>query len=212
MAVPAVSRSGTTRNAMPHMKYAVLGAAVLMIACGVGAMELTQTDPSKTTYGERNPSAPKELGVFSFLIGKWQGTGKTRLPDGKVAEFSGVSWIGRYILDGTAIADEGHAAYPDGRPFLGISLRQYDASRKTWTVEFLNVSDSFLRKQVNGGSGSVEVDGRNVTVSSELPGASVREHYLVADHDNFVYRMDVSTDGGRSWNEGQIEMTFRRSE
>jgi hypothetical protein len=36
--------------------------------------------------------------VFAFLIGKWEGRGKTRLPDGKVAEYS-VAWIGRYILD-----------------------------------------------------------------------------------------------------------------
>jgi Protein of unknown function (DUF1579) len=197
---------------MSSLKYAALSAVVLLIACEVRALEVLQVDPSKTTYGERNPGAPNELAVFSFLVGKWQGTGKTRLPDGKVAEFSGVSWIGRYILDGTAIADELHAAYPDGRPFLGISLRQYDASRKTWIVEHLNVSDSFLRKQVNAGSGSVTVNGRNVAVSSESPGTSVREHYLVADQDNFVYRLDVSTDGGRSWNEGQIEMSFRRSE
>ena len=40
------------------------------------------------------------------------------------------SWIGRYILDGTAIADEGHGPYPDGTPFLGITFRQYDQSRK----------------------------------------------------------------------------------
>ena len=105
-----------------HLKYAALGAVLLMLTSEVRAVEGAQMDPSKTTYGERNPSAPKELGVFSFLVGKWQGTGKTRLPDGKVAEFSGVSWIGRYILDGTAIADEVHAAYPDGRPALGISF------------------------------------------------------------------------------------------
>jgi hypothetical protein len=194
------------------MKYAVLSAVVLMMTWGGRAVEVTQADRSKTIYGERNPSAPKDLGAFAFLIGKWQGTGTTRLPDGKVAEFSGVSWIGRYVLDGTAIADELHAAYPDGRPFLGISLRHYDASRKTWIVEHLNVSESFLRKQVNTGAGSVTVSGRNVTVSSESPGTSVREHYLVADQDNFVYRLDVSTDGGRTWAEGQIEMTFRRSE
>ena len=105
-----------------------------------------------------------------------------------------------------------HAAYPDGRPVLGISLRQYDASRKTWIVEFLNVSESFLRKRVNGGSGSINLAERKVTVISESPGIKIREHYLVPDHDNFVYRLDVSTDGGRSWNEGQMEMTFRRSE
>ena len=78
------------------------------------------TDPSKTTYGERSPRAPRELDVFAFLIGTWDGTGRTRLPDGKVAEYP-VAWIGRYILDGMAIADEAHGPYPDGTPFLGIT-------------------------------------------------------------------------------------------
>ena len=196
---------------MSNLKYAALGVAVLLIACEVRAQDVTQVDQSKTTYGEKNSRAPKELDVFSFLIGKWRGTGKTRLPDGKVVEFGGVSWIGRYILDGTAIADEGHAAYPDGRPALGVTFRQYDAARKTWIVEHLNVSESFLRKQVNGGSGSVEVDGRVVRVVTEGSTRS-REHYIVVDQDNWVYRMDLSTDGGRSWNEGLVEMTFRRSE
>ena len=196
---------------MSRLKYAVLGAVVLVTVCGVGTAAAAQKDPSKTTYGEKSPNAPKELGVFSFLIGQWQGTGKTRLPDGKVAEFGGLSWIGRYVLEGTAIADEMHATYPDGRPALGITLLQYDARRKTWIVEFLNVSESFLRKQVNGASGTVSVNGRTVTVASGGP-TSIREHYLVVDQNNFVYRLDLSTDGGRHWNEGQIEMTFRRVE
>ena len=195
---------------MSSLKCAALAVAVLLIACEVRAQDVTQVDQSKTTYGEKNSSAPKELGVFSFLIGKWQGTGKARLPDGTVAQF-GVSWIGRYILDGTAIADEGHGVYPDGRPGLGVTFRQYDVARKTWIVEFLNVSESFLRKQVNGQSGSVEVDGRDVRVVTDGPTRS-REHYHVVDQDNWIYRMDLSTDGGRSWNEGQVEMTFRRSE
>jgi len=170
----------------------------------------TVTDPSKTIYGERSARAPRELDVFAFLIGKWEGRGKTRLPDGKVAEYP-VSWIGRYILDGTAIADEGHAPYPDGRPGLGITLRQYDQSRQTWVIEFLNVSESFLRRQVHQGTGSVAVSGRTVTVTSEIPGVVIREHYVVPDADNWVYRLDSSNDGGRSWNEGPVEFTFRRS-
>jgi hypothetical protein len=169
------------------------------------------SDPSKTTYGEISSSAPKELRVFSFLVGKWGGTGKTKLPNGSTAEFP-VTWIGRYILDGTAIADEMHAPAPDGSPYLGISLRQYDPDRKTWIVEYLNVSGSFLRKQVNATAGSVEVSGRNVTVASESPGVRIREHYLVPDDSNFTYRLDVSNDGGHTWNTGQIEMTLRRME
>jgi hypothetical protein len=168
------------------------------------------SDPSITTHGEKNPGAPKELGVFSFLIGKWEGKGKTKLENGKFAEYD-VTWIGRYILDGTAIADELHGPAPDGSPYLGISLRQYDARRRTWVIEYLNVPNSFLRKQVNENSGSVRVSGRNVTVTSESPAVVVREHYLVENDHSFVYRLDVSNDGGKSWKEAELEMTLRRS-
>jgi hypothetical protein len=168
-------------------------------------------DPTKTTYGTVGAGAPKELQVFAFLIGKWDGKGKTRLPDGQFAEYP-VTWIGRYILDGTAIADEGHGPAPDGTPWLGISLRQYDAREKTWIIEFLNVTGSFLRKQVSAGTGAVNTSGPNVTVLSESPSMKVREHYLVPDRDHFTYRLDFSTDGGTSWNEGHVEMNFHRVE
>jgi hypothetical protein len=168
-------------------------------------------DPSKTTYGEISPGAAPQLRAFSFLVGKWEGKGTTRLQDGTVAAFP-VTWIGRYILDGTAIADEMHAPAPDGSPYLGISLRQYDAGRKAWIIEYLNVSGSFLRRQVSAAAGCVDVSGRNVMVASGSPGTMIREHYLVPDNNNFTYRLDVSNDDGKSWNEGQIEMSFRRLE
>jgi hypothetical protein len=164
-----------------------------------------------TSCGERNPDSPSELDAFSFLIGKWQGTGRARLDAGKFADFN-VSWIGRYILDGTAIADELHSLAPDGSPYLGISLRQYDAKRKIWIIEYLNVSNSFLRKQVNAGSGSVTVNGQTVTVTCGAPDSMSREHYRVIDRDHWIYILDASSDGGTNWNEGQVEMTFHRSE
>jgi hypothetical protein len=122
-----------------------------------------------------------------------------------------VTWIGRYILDGTAIADEMHGPAPDGSPYLGISLRQYDAQRRTWIIEYLNVPNSFLRRLVNEKSGSVRVSGRNVTVTSESPSVVVHEHYQVETDNTFVYRLDVSNEGGKSWKEGELEMTLRRS-
>src|SRR6516225_4736133 len=127
------------------------------------------SDLSMTAFGESNPGAPQELSVFSFLVGKWEGKGRTKIENGKFAEYD-VTWIGRYILDGTAIADELHGPTPDGSPYLGISLRQFDADRRTWIIEYLNVSNSFLRRQVNRASGSVRVSGRDVTVTSESPG------------------------------------------
>ncbi len=199
------------RTARPW-RYAALLVALLCLTGSVVAKEDSPvTDQSKTAYGNISPHAPTQLHVFSFLVGKWDGKGKTKLPDGTFAEFP-VTWIGRYILDGTAIADEMHAPAPDGSPYLGISFRQYDPEQKKWTIEYLNVSGSFLRKQVNGVDGSVSVSGRDVTVASESPGVKILEHYLVPDDNHFTYRLDVSNDGGRIWTQGQIEMTFQRLE
>lgn len=166
-------------------------------------------DHSRTSYGEVSPRAAPELATFSFLIGNWEGKGRAKTPDGLSPEFP-VRWVGRYILDGTAIGDEVHAPNPDGSPTFGITFRQYDAVRRTWIIEFLNVSGSFLRRQVNATAGAVTTSGRDVTVASESPGMNVREHYLVPEDRRFTYRLDFSTDGGRTWTERQIEMDFHR--
>lgn len=198
-----------TRSETRYLSVAV----ATLLTCMVGAQTPGSTaDPTKTAYGERNENAPKQLDVFAFLIGTWEGKAKSRLADGKVAENS-VTWIGRYILNGTAIADELHfpPIAPDVKSYLGISLRQYDADGKTWVVEFLNVSYSFLRKQVNSRAGSVTVRGRTVTVASESPGWAGREHYEVMDRDHWRYRLDASSDGGKNWNEGQLEIALQRA-
>jgi hypothetical protein len=151
----------------------VPGVALAILAINDSAGEVPQVnDPSKTIYGEIAPDASKELRAFSFLIGKWEGKGKTRLENGTFAEYP-VTWIGRYILNGTAIADEAHAPAPDGSPYLGISLRHYDRIGKTWIIEFLNVTGSFIRKQVNPGSGSVTVTEHEVVAASESRGMKV---------------------------------------
>ena len=130
----------------------------------------------------------------------------------KIVEFGGVTWIGRYILDGMAIADEGHASGPDGSPYLGISFRYYDAVKKAWIVEFLNVTNSFLRRQVNPTSGSVTVEGNTVVVLGKDADMWGREIYRVDSHDHWTYSIDLSNDGGRTWNVAQIEMSFSRKE
>jgi hypothetical protein len=107
---------------MTNRIYLVLIISAVLTCTANAQANTNMTDPTKTTYGQRNQNAPKELDVFSFLIGTWEGRGKTKLDDGKVAEYT-VTWIGRYILDGTAIADECHGPAPDGSPYLGINLR-----------------------------------------------------------------------------------------
>jgi hypothetical protein len=162
-----------------------------------------------TTYGERNTEAPEQLNLFSFLVGKWQGVGKTRLADGSHARFE-LTWIGRYILDGMAIADEIHALGPDGKPYLGISFRHFDSQHDSWIIEYLNVSNSFIRRQVNPQSGSVSLDAGAVVVISENGPTKIRERYRLADQNHFTYTTDLSRDGGRSWDAVSVEMAMTR--
>src|SRR5262249_32263017 len=140
------------------------------------------------------------------------GGGKTKLPDGETAEFGGGTWVGRYILDGMGIADEGHASGPGGGPYLGISFPSYDTSKKAGIVEVLNVTNSFLRRQVNANSGSVTVDGNIVIVLGKDGDSWGRETYRVDSSDHWTYSIDLSNDGGRTWNMAQIEMSFSRKQ
>jgi hypothetical protein len=183
-----------------------------LVAITFGDPAMAQQKPAVTAYGDRHEAAPEELDLFSFLIGKWQGSGKTRLADGTIAEYDGLVWIGRYVLDGMAIIDELHAPLPDGGTGLGITLRYFDSDSDSWIVEFLNVSNSFIRRQVNARSGAVEKDGSTVVVTSVDGESSSREYYRVIDDDSFVYTIDLTNDGGETWNRGSIEFTMTRVE
>ena len=183
-----------------------------LVAVTFGHHAIAQQRPAVTLYGDRHEAAPDELDLFSFLIGKWEGSGKTRLADGTIAEYDGLTWIGRYVLDGMAIVDELHAPLPDGTSGLGITIRHFDTDSDSWIVEFLNVSGSFIRRQVNARSGAVEKDGSTVVVISVSDESVSREYYRVINADNFVYSIDLSNDRGQTWNRGSIEFTMKRIE
>jgi hypothetical protein len=192
-------------------RMCVLVAASLAITTVTGR-DAVPAEPAITTYGERNPEAPAELDLFSFLVGKWSGTGRTRLADGNHAEWQGVTWIGRYILNGMAIADEIQAPGPDGKQYLGITLRQFDTEHDVWVVEFLNVTNSFLRRQVNPSAGSLSREADSVVVISEDAQLRIRERYRLVDQNHFTYTSDLSQDAGRSWDPVSIEMRMTRVE
>jgi hypothetical protein len=168
-------------------------------------------EPAVTPYGVKSPSAPDQLSLFSFLIGKWEGTKTVPLPDGTVGPVTW-TWIGRYILDGAAIADELHVAAPSGSLGLGVSIRRFDPQAQAWIVEFINVTNAFIRRQVNPRSGSVTRDANTVVVTGEDGDQITREAYELSGDRQFVYRLDISKDRGKTWDTGLIEMTMTRVE
>ena len=63
---------------MRKLQRAFVSAMVFTSAHGMSSIAEAQPAAAITTYGERNPNAPKELGAFAFLIGKWKGGGRTK--------------------------------------------------------------------------------------------------------------------------------------
>ena len=196
-----------------HFSRDRIGAALVLVALHSATMEgVVAQEAAITPYGVRNSAAPVELDAFSFLVGKWKGIAKVRLENGGYAE-DDVIWIGRYVLDGMAIADEGYSVAPDGAMKLeGYSIRYFDPRNRSWTIEFVNVARSFVRRQVTPRAGSVQVDEASVVINAEDDTTIGREYYSVSGNDSFVYRIDLSRDGGKSWDTGSYEMTMTRVE
>jgi hypothetical protein len=191
-------------------RVVVLAMALVLSNPGKGAEAMP--DRAITTYGVLNPAAPAELGMFAFLIGKWTGTARSRNPDGSYSEYQ-FDWIGRYALDGMAIADEMRMASTEGGAIQGMSLRYYDSPRKQWAIEFLNFNRSFLRRQVGSEWGEVTQEGSRITINQDGRGGGPgREVYTLIDANHFTYSMDSAQDDGQTWDEGIVTIDMKREE
>lgn len=56
-------------------------------------------------FGKPNTDAPSALSRFGFLIGRWRCEARVRLTNGEWQTLH-ATWLGRFVLDGYAIADE----------------------------------------------------------------------------------------------------------
>lgn len=195
-----------------HIGRARVAAALVSVTLHTATPEgVLAQEVAVVPYGVRSAAAPVELDAFSFFVGKWKGVARVRLENGSYMEYDTI-WIGRYVLDGMAIVDEGYSVGPGGAAKLeGYSIRYFDPSTKSWTIEFVNVTNSFVRRQVSSRIGSVQIDGASVVVSAEDDTAMAREYYRVSGNDSFAYRIDLSRDGGKSW-DSPYEMTMTRVE
>jgi hypothetical protein len=89
-------------------------------------------------FGKSNPSAPAALARFAFLIGSWRCEARVKSANGEWQTLQ-ATWLGRYILDGYAIADEYRMTGPSGELFvLGMNFRAYDATRQSWNIKWLH--------------------------------------------------------------------------
>ena len=164
---------------------------------------MDQVDPE---FGTLNPNAPAALSRFAFLIGRWRCDARARLPAGEWQTFQ-ATWLGRFILDGYAIADEYRMTGPSGElVVLGINLRAYDAANQTWNLKWLNALSGTWVDLGPKELGGVTVDGQSIVYSFKEPMAAhayTRATYTNISEDHFTWRGEQSDDR-TTWDEFMV--------
>jgi hypothetical protein len=159
---------------------------------------------SDTAYSGPNPKAPPELSQFAFLIGSWRCDVRVKATDGPWQEYR-ATWVGRYILDGYAIADEYRMINEAGELIVhGMNFRSYSVDRRTWVMRWLDATRSSWVELGPERLGGVRVSQETITfnlVDIFAPDAISRVTFSNISPDHFTWREDKSLDQGRTWTE-----------
>jgi hypothetical protein len=162
-------------------------------------------------YGKLNPNAPPELSRFAFLIGEWRCDAELKRGDGTWESLK-ATWEGRPILDGYVIADEYRmTTSADELLVLGINLRSYDATKKTWSMKWLNALGGTWVDLGTEELGGVKIDEKGIMYCTKEPVAShvfTRSTYTDISDNRFTWRGETSDDG-KAWEEFMVIEAYR---
>jgi hypothetical protein len=179
------------------------------------AAEGKHMDQLDQKFGKPNPHAPAELSRFAFLIGRWIFDAKLKLADGEWQSFHG-TWVGRYILDGYAIADEYRMNDPSGELLvLGTNFRIYDSAKQLWNIKWLNALEGTWTDLTSEQFGGARFDGQSVTYAFRAErGAQwqfTRATYTNISKTHFTWRGEKSDDE-TTWSEFMVIEAYRNKE
>jgi hypothetical protein len=200
---------GPTRRSM------LLTALSLLIGPKLPVAAATEDRPMEQN-GQRvdkpNPNAPAELTRFAFLIGRWRFDAKFKAANGELQAFHGV-WLGHYILDGYAIADEYRMIGSSGELIvLGMNFRIYDSAKQVWNIKWLNGLEGTWTDLTSEQFGGARFDGQSVTYAFKAErGAQwpfTRATYTNISQTHFTWRGEKSEDAN-TWTEFMVVECYR---
>lgn len=191
------------------MKHTVQSIAILAVTLAWFVHTARGQNPSSNQatsalidYGEPNPDAPEQLAVFDFLVGKWSCEVTVRHEDGTISRLE-AEWTGRYILDGYVIVDEYRMTDVAGKLVMsGMNYRAYDTEADAWNMKWLEgISGSWLDLAPRE-LGGVKVDDSTIEFKVDYKAGEIHRIAFEDITDNsFTWTVDISNDGGKSWNQ-----------
>jgi hypothetical protein len=195
---------GPTRRSVLLTALSVLIGPKLPGAVATGDRPMEQNEQR---VDKPNPNAPAELSRFAFLIGRWQFDAKFKSANGEWQAFQG-TWLGHYILDGYAIADEYRMIGSSGEVIvLGMNFRIYDSAKQVWNIKWLNALEGTWTDLTSEQFGGARFDGQSVTYAFKAErGAKwpfTRATYTNISKMHFTWRGEKSQDA-KTWAEFMV--------
>jgi hypothetical protein len=165
-------------------------------------------------FGRPNPNAPAALSRFGFLIGRWWCEAKVRLANGEWPTLQ-AAWLGRFILDGYAIADEYRMTDSAGELMvLGLNVRAYDTAEQRWNMKWLNALAGTWLDLGPEEFGGIRFDDQSIIYAFKEPVAAhayTRATYTNISEEHFTWRGEKSEDG-KTWSEFMVVEAHRSQE
>jgi hypothetical protein len=157
-------------------------------------------------FGKLSPNAPPELAAFAFLIGSWQCNARIKTSNGDWQRFE-AQWLGRFILDGHAIADEYRMTSFSGELIvLGLNVRSFDVTTHAWNIRWLNALTGAWTDLVSPQLGGVHIADNSITYAFSEPTAIhpyTRATYTTHSPTRFTWKGDQSADA-KTWTDFMV--------
>lgn len=131
--------------------------------------------------------------AFDAFVGSWEIQYSFIQNDGSRQHATGQLLAG-WVLDGRAIQDLWIGVPPgQAERWIGTTLRFYDAGRKTWRVTWIS---PFARAVTLLEGGKVD---QRIVLHGESDRGKLRWSFNDIAADRFVWRGELSVDGGATW-------------
>jgi hypothetical protein len=156
------------------------------------------------------------LGLYAFLIGRWDANVVAHDADGATHEHAGEIHAG-WVLEGRAIQDvwilpkraERRAPLsqlPVTGSWFGTTLRVYDPTLDAWHILWTDPATLFIARQLGRAHGS------DIVQEGKTPAgdATLRWRFTDIKPESFHWIGEISADGGRHWRK-QVDVFARRS-
>jgi len=153
-------------------------------------------------FGTIHPDAPSELAQFAFLLGTWDLEIWNRAADGSEQRLTG-SWIGRYVLDGYAIADEARSFDERGALMgMGITYRSFQRSTGRWVMQWFEPRSVTWEELLTPDLPPVEFAEGTVRIMNR--GAFPRITFELTSADSFTWIGETRDDDGQTWRRAHV--------